>query len=175
MKLKFSIALGAFALATLPAFSDDTNVSPQTYTIMRGTLVSGTLQDVFQSDDHYLVVQDAASAYRGDSPITVLFQTVCTSQTPTHLHFLAENRVSISGLTQGIDFFDWTTSSYTNLDSSEARRSDHTISLSIDDPSHFVQRGSNAMTARFRIFSTGPVYTYTWLTYIDQIQWIVSI
>lgn len=152
------------------------DVPPSGFTIFRGALVSGGLAELLSSDDQYLVVRNGPIAFPNESPITIYFDGTYTGGTKTAVSFKIENKVSISGLTQIVDMFNYTTNSYdtTAVDTRPAPTTDTVVKITgSGDINRFFGTGG-ALRSRLRVRPAGPLFTNNWRTSVDQVQWVVG-
>jgi hypothetical protein len=107
-----------------------------------------------------------------ESPITLRFDGTAPSASPTALRFFLEAQASTAGLTQVLELWDYTSSSWVGVDSRPAANNvDSRIVVSPSTPSRFIQSGTLAMRAQVRYFQSGPVSSSRWQVGIDQGVW----
>lgn len=147
--------------------------NPSAYSIFRGSLVSGTLNSLLESDDDYLVVRNGPVALPSEAPITIIFDGTSTATNPSFLRFMVENKVSINNLTQQIDLYNWTTNAFVQLDSRSASTTDQTVTVS-GAPGTYIQTGTKAVRARLRVRPSGPLFTNNWRTSVDRAVWFIE-
>ncbi len=147
------------------------NVNPTNFDVFRGVLVSGGLAELLSSDDQYVIVQNGVVALPTEAPITVRIYSVAPGQTASDLKLLVENKVSINGLNQFIDAFNFTNGVYDNLDTRAAPQSDTVITSTIANPNDHIEAGTRNMAARIRVKPAGPVFSNTWTSSTDQVLW----
>ncbi len=149
-------------------------VSPSSFTVFRGNLESGGLDELSQRDARYLIVRNGATAIRSESPITIIFDAV--TPIPDGFYFVIHvvNRVSITGLTQRIDAFDFVAQAYVNVDTRSAGTIDSLVDVRLPEPTRFVEPGTGAVSAQMRIKPAGPVFTSIWRSFVDEVQWSVA-
>ncbi len=149
-------------------------VPPTSFSVFRGVLESGGLSDLLVSDDSYLVVRNGATTLMSESPITVTFDTTSPNAIPASLDFMVENHVSITGLTQRIDMFDFTAGSYEQEDQRSATTTDSTVTAIGSNPGRFVESGTHTLRSRLRVRADGPVFVNTWRSFTDKVAWDVG-
>ncbi len=149
-------------------------VNPSSFSIFRGIYESGALSDVFTSNDVYLVVRNGIIALPSESPITIIFDGTAPGQTATAVSIKVENHVSITGLVQRIDEFDFVAGAYENEDTRSATTTDSVVNLNLTNPNRFIQSGTKDLRMRLRLKPGGPVFTNTWRTFVDQAVWTVT-
>ncbi len=150
------------------------DIPPTDFTFFRGVQESGDLSSLAISDDNYLVARNGVTALRTESPITLRVSSVSPLGTPTNFGFKVENHVSITGLTQRTDLFDYVAGSYENEDTRSATTTDSVVQVAGTSPARFVETGTNAIKSQVRIRADGPVFTNTWRSFFDQTVWQIS-
>lgn len=145
-------------------------VAPSSFTVFRGSLISGGLPELLNSDDQYLVVRNGPIAQPSEAPITVLFEGVVSQATASQLDLKVEAKVSISNLQQQVDLFDWQANSYAQTDTRPATTADQVVSIAGTNPSRYVN-SSKAVRARYRVRPAGALFTNNWRASIDMVQW----
>ncbi len=147
---------------------DDVNV-------IRGTLSSGSVSDLDNSDDALLCYQAAASLLDRDrkKSVQIVVNGVLPSDDPLGLSIRLESRVSLAGLTQKVELFNFSTQSYEEVDSRNASlNTDSVVELDLNgDISRFVELGSGAVRARLS-YSGGSTISRGWSACIDQWIWV---
>ncbi len=146
-------------------------VDPTAFSVYRGVREGGGLAEMRQSDDQYLVVRNGITALPTESPIAVIFDGTSPNATLSALKFTAEAHVSITGLRQRIDFYDFAAAGYEELDSRPASLTDTETAAQSLIPGRFIETGSNSIRARLRFRPEGPVFSNTWRAYLDLISW----
>ncbi len=121
-----------------------------------------------------MVVRNGITALRTESPITLTFDGTSPVAIPGYLDFKVENHVSITGLMQRIDMFDFTAGSYEQEDERAATTTDSTATAVGTNPGRFVQPGTLTLRSRMRVKPGGPVFTNTWRSYTDMVSWDVG-
>ncbi len=154
------------------SISEQPIVPPTGFNVFRGVLEGGNVSSLIGSDDNYVVVKNGVTALRTESPITVEVLGTSPTQAVTILKFNVENRVSITGLNQYIDMYDWTASAYEQQDARAATTTDGVVALTATNPNRFIQGGTKSLKSRMRIRPAGPVFTNTWRSFLDQAVWI---
>ncbi len=160
-----------FSIRLIPEGVTERQVPPTSINAFRGSIESGGLAQVLVSDDDYLVVRNGSTANRSESPITLDANFSSPSQFVTAMQIRWENRVSITRLHQVIQMRNYANGgSFTQVDDREAASSfDNVVTVSLSDPSAFIERGTGAMVSRLLIKLAGPIFSNTWRTFIDQV------
>lgn len=148
-----------------------TEVAPSALTVLRGSLESGGLAELTSSDDRYLIVKNGPVALPSESPITIVFDGKSPQSSVGQLRFVLENRVSLNGLTQRLDLFDWQANAYDQEQSMAAPTTDTTTLLVATNPQRYIRSPDRAMRTRLRVRPAGPLFTNSWRTFVDQAVW----
>ncbi len=156
------------------AASGPVTVPPSSFSVFRGVLESGGLAELAASDDQYMIIRNGITALRTESPITLIVDGTSPNQTVSDLKFVLENHVSITGLTQRLDLFDFVAGSYENQDTRSATTTDSVVTVTATTPNRFIETGTMDMRERTRIRADGPVFTNTWRSLFDQTVWVVT-
>ncbi len=167
-KLLAVLSLGAMALPTLAV---TVTVAPDAVFIDRGIHIRGDLSDVLASDDHYFVVRNGTTVNRTEAPIAVRVEAVAPGIMVEELHFSVENHVSIRGLHQFVELFDFAQHMYIEADSRHATLEDSVDTVNGPEPRRFIEPDTRRMRSQLRIRPEGPVFTNTWATFVDLAQW----
>jgi hypothetical protein len=157
---------------TAASFIETPIVLPDSYTIVAGRLVSGGLEDLFDSDDAYLVV-----THSGFWPpwIEVEVQGTAPSSSPSELQFIFEGHTESFPVDQWISMFNYDIMDWEEVDHRYASQSDEVIEIIItDNPSRFIDPGTLEMKTHMKWMGAGFANLYGWNTLIDQTVWIVT-
>jgi beta-lactamase superfamily II metal-dependent hydrolase len=133
------------------------NYAPSSVTIVQGTLNSGTVSNLATNNGSYYVVNSTTSGTR----TTDWYGSVTVSQTPstiTKLTVTYDGKYSRS-VTQSLYLYNWSSSSWTKIDSRTVGTTDVTITNSQTSPSNYV---SSSGVIRLRVQGTiGISKTFT--------------
>ncbi|MCH7526839.1 MAG: hypothetical protein IID39_05330 [Planctomycetes bacterium] len=120
------VILGGFggfyiADATLDSVpcDDETVILPEDFIVVRGLLVSGNLEDLWNSDDSYVIVRPAAFAPQPGPPVQVEVIGTSVNQTPAVLRFKQETHMepeTLPDIEYEILFFNYDTQEYDLVD-----------------------------------------------------------
>ncbi len=150
------------------------DVLPTSFTVFRGALESGTLTSILTSDDIYVVVKNGATALASESPITVIIEGTAPNETAGDFRFREEGHVSITGLRQRLDLYDFDAAQYLEMDSRPAPTIDLIVGINGASPNRFIEDGTKKVRSRVRIKPDGPIFTNTWRLYLDQAYWLIA-
>ncbi len=144
-------------------------IFPDNFQVFRGVLEGGGLTELTRSDDLYMVIRNGVTALRTESPITLIVE----GHAPNLVNSLSvqvENHVSITGLTQRIDAFNFTAGSYTNVDTRSATTTDSVATAALTGVGDYID-ANRLVRMRVRVRADGPVFTNTWRSFVDQTIW----
>ncbi len=148
--------------------------NPTFLSVFRGVRESGDVTSLADPDLNYLVVRNGVTALRTESPITIVVEATSPISNPTTLEFGAQGHVSITGLTQRIDLFNWISSQYDQFDSRPAPTDDAATVVRAANPSLYTGNKGHTVRSRFRVRADGPVFTNTWRAFIDRLAWFIE-
>ena len=142
-----------YTFTTDSASTSIVNYAPASTTILQGSLASGSFSDLGADDGTYFVVNSARS---GRSSITDWYGETTISESPgsvTKLTVTYDGKYSEADRSQTLYLYDFTNSSWTQIDSRTVGTSDLTITYTPTSPTDFI---SSAGVIRLRVSGTGP-------------------
>jgi hypothetical protein len=142
--------------------------------LVRGLLVSGTLDSMRTSDDGYLVARCGPVISSSESPLQLVITGTVPLQAPTVLSVRVEARVSIPNLSQKIELWDYVAGQWVQLDLRAGTTSDQTVQLDAPSPARFVEAGTRQVKARLVYRATGPLLSYPWRASVDEVAFIAT-
>lgn len=148
-------------------------VTPDSMTVIRGSLSAGTSVDLTESDDVDVSIRRSST----DIQSRTQFEVTTTSPiaNPGSMTVTLEGSVfARTAVIQSIELYDYDSGSWEQVDSRNARRftdlvSEVTITV---NPARFVESGSNEMKARVLYRSANPRQQFSSNT--DQFSWTVG-
>ncbi|MBA3725710.1 MAG: PPC domain-containing protein [Armatimonadetes bacterium] len=147
---------------------------PTSYHMNRGRVLSGALPQVGNSDDTYMVMRPGPVFSNNQDPIEVVYETTGPSNTPTELTVVVESRSSTSVTRQIVEAFNYSTSTWTRLDTFNPIGSggdpDTVRTLDVPDPAQYVGPG-NVIKMRILYKTTGTIFVYPWTSSVDEASW----
>jgi beta-lactamase superfamily II metal-dependent hydrolase len=126
--------------------------APTATTILQGTLNSGTFSNLATNNTVYYVVNSTTS---GATRFTDWYASVTISQTPssvTKLTTTYDGKYSRNSRTQALYLYNWSTASWTQIDSRTLGQSDVTIQNTQTAPANFI---SATGEIRLRVLGSG--------------------
>ncbi|HEV8588126.1 MAG TPA: fibronectin type III domain-containing protein [Pyrinomonadaceae bacterium] len=129
-----------------------TSYAPSGTTILQGTLSSGSFSNLATNNASYYVVNSTTS---GQTRFADWYASVSVSELPSSVSKLTityDGQYSRNGRTQTLYLYNWTTSSWTQIDSRTVGTSDVTITSTQTSPANFV---SGTGQIRLRVLGSG--------------------
>ncbi|MGI8923505.1 MAG: hypothetical protein ACR2HJ_05605 [Fimbriimonadales bacterium] len=145
---------------------------PTSYSMFRGSVISGNLGSLQDSDDDRLVMRPGAVFSSGEPPIQVILDSTAPTFSPSGFSFSLESNANIANAEQKISLFNYVTGQYEVLDTRLATTSDDTVNVNVTtDTSRFIQPVTMAIRARVSYRTVGATFIYPWLGRIDKAWW----
>ncbi len=164
------------------AFFPPVAVEPDGFATTIGSLNSGGLSELIDSDDQYLVLDPTFTVSRYQLEMTVDATSVTDS--PCGLAFTLEAKMftTVGTVQQKIELFNYVTAAYETLDTRLATTTDSAVTvLPSGDPTRFVETGTGAMRARVVYQNSLPFWVtrlvnlyLPFRTRVDQIVWTIT-
>lgn len=151
-----------------------TTVSPSSFQILMGTLVSGGLADLLNSDDQRLVVRRNIFASVTSSPIEISVTGTSPTSNPSTFKIHLEAQASVGGLTQKIELWDYVAGAFVQVDARSASSTDTIAEVSATNPSRFVNSSNKEIKAKFSWRFTSFGSSNPWTASLDQADWIIQ-
>jgi hypothetical protein len=159
--------------ATVLAFTQ--LVSPDSFLVFRGTLVSGGLDDLLSSDDASVNVRAGLVLFPSEPPAQVIVTATSSVEDPRGLSLIVESRTNTPGLARRIELFNFVTQQFETLDVSPATTSDATVEVAASgDVARFVEPGTRSLRAKVAFVRTGLTLLYPWTVSLDQVVFKVT-
>lgn len=151
------------------------DVVPATMSVGPGLLVSGTIADLYTSNDRYVEVRKNLAAEEIGSNIDVLLTTTCPTATPSALQVVIESRIQITGVKQRIRLWDYSANAWVQIDDRFISTSDTTVTVSAPGPlSRFVQSGTRTMRMKIGFNEVAAETFLAWHAWLDRAIWRVT-
>ncbi|MBA3726746.1 MAG: hypothetical protein H0W86_09910, partial [Armatimonadetes bacterium] len=155
------------------------DVAPASFSMFRGSVVSGNLASLQTSDDDRLVMRPGAVFSSGEPPIQVILNATAPTSSPREFSFSLESSASVANsyalsgsAEQKISLYNYVTGAYEVLDTRVVTTADKTVHISVTtDPSRFIQAGTLAVQARVSYRALRSTFVYPWLGRIDRAWW----
>ncbi|NOG93122.1 MAG: hypothetical protein HND42_07775 [Armatimonadetes bacterium] len=156
-----------------PAGHLERRVNPVFFAVARGFQQSGTLQDLFFSDDRLLRIRAGAPQPSDSTAATLIVIGNSPTDSPDILRLVIETAVTSRAIRIDTEMLDAATHNWVLIDSRPAPRDETQITLNItENPARFVEPGTGQMRMRLRFVVTG-ITGGSWRAHIDQAVWDV--
>jgi hypothetical protein len=150
-------------------------VNPSAYTIVFGSLVGGTLSDVYGSDDQRFVVQNGSTFLITQSPVTIEFMGAASSGTATEVKFTCEARASLVNLMQRLDMFNYATNGFVQVDERAGSvSSDQVVTVTKTADAQDYVAGDGSIKFRYRLKDDAPAFLASWKAELDQAVYTIQ-
>nr|MBA3727320.1 SBBP repeat-containing protein [Armatimonadota bacterium] len=155
-------------------YSQTTTVSPSSFSLFRGSVISGDLDSLLVSDDDRLVMRPGVVFSSQEPPIQLIVNATSPNATPSRLEFSVEAHCSVPDISQRIALYNFDTQVYETLNTSTAMTSDwRTTVVVTSNPERFI--GPNLeLRSRVAYKAQGPVFVYPWFARVDQVKWTLT-
>ncbi len=148
------------------------SAAPTSYSMFRGSVISGNLGSLQSSDNNRLVMRPGAVFSSGEPPIQIILNATAPSSSPSGFSFSLESNASIANAEQKISLYNYDDEVYEVLDTRLATTTDNTIVVTVStDTSRFIQPLTRAVRARVSYRALGTTFVYPWLGRIDKAWW----
>lgn len=156
------------------SFGSLTSVPPSSYQLFRGTLVSGGLSELLNSDDQRLVAKQGLVLTKTEPPVQLIVTGTSPTSNPTTFKVRVEAQASVSGLVQTIELWDYVAGAYVQVDSRSQPKTDTVVEVSPTNPARFIKASNKEVKAKFTYKASGPVSEFPWKVSFDQTTWLVQ-
>ncbi len=148
---------------------------PETLTIVRALPIEGDMEDLFFSDNSYLVIQPAALVPLPGPPVQVEVEGTSPVDNPSELRFRYEGHATVTPVEQVILLFNYDTQEYDVVDVRVAATSDEVVQILIsDDPGRYIEAGTGKMKTLMTFLSTSFVEYLLAVAEFDQAIWLIN-
>lgn len=152
-------------------------IRPDSFSLVRGEVLSGGLPELLLSDDQWLLLQAGLILTPSEAPVWVIVNTTAPLPNPSGLKFVLEAGLHTAGaVLQQIELYNYVTQSYELVDSRSATLFDSVVEVVVSgDPARFIDQATLAMKAQLTWRAVGPVTGHLWKVGIDQVIWTVPL
>ncbi|MBA3726110.1 MAG: hypothetical protein H0W86_06570, partial [Armatimonadetes bacterium] len=149
-------------------------IVPSSFSLLRGSVISGNLNSLLASDDDRLVMRPGVVFSSQEPPIQLIVNATSSNATPSRIEFSVESQCSVSNIEERIALYNFDTQAYETLNTSTATTSDSTVVVVItSNPERFI--GPNLeLRSRVAYKAQGPVFIYPWFARVDQVKWTLT-
>jgi hypothetical protein len=149
------------------------SISPSSYTLFRGVLLSGGLPQLIDSDNQRLAFGPGIVLNRTESPAQIVVESTSPIEGVGELTFTVEGGATAAGLNQTIQLFNFQTNAYEDLDTRAASVGDSVVTRTpAGDPNRFIQPGTRKMRTRV-VYALANAAPRSWRIEVDQVKWSV--
>jgi hypothetical protein len=161
-------------VSLMPATTTE-ELCPYKHVVMFGSLVSGSISDVCNSDDNRMVFANGSTFLITQSPITVQFFSTSTIANPTEVKMTVEYSVSLVNLMARFDMRNYATGLWEQVDQRPASLSDEVVTASkTTNASDYRDSTNGDVGIQVRVRDDSPAFLATWQGRYDQIKSTVT-
>jgi hypothetical protein len=153
-------------------YSQETRLSPSSFSIEKGYTISGDLNSLMRNDDNRLAIRPGPVIASNTWPIRVMV----TGQVPSGTNSIRVVVVSSSpsgAIQQMVDAFNVGTNQWDQVGTSTLSDLDTTHSFLLSNPSTYTNP-SQTTTMRISARPYAPVLVYPWQMRIDEASWRIT-
>ncbi len=158
------------------AVVEPTVIVPETLNVLRGLLVGGTLQDVFESDDSRIRFNPGLTINSTEAPVWLIFDGALPSDNPSSVQIMMESQAGTPGLSHTLEAWNWSSGVYDVVDISESSfNTDNVVTIDLGSSiSDYVESQTGAVRTRLGWRKTGFTINFPWEVRLDQLVWIAT-
>lgn len=147
-------------------------VVPDTFSLSRGLVISGGLNDLWRCEDWRLVMRPWIVLSGAEFPIQLVVEGTTPNASPSQLWFVWEAHASIPNITERVELFNFQTQTWEQVNTRTATTSDQRITVQITtNPQRFIEPGTRRMRAKISYKEAGIVLVYPWQARVDETYW----
>lgn len=147
---------------------------PNSFTVLRGTLISGRLGDIIESDDKRIDIRQRFPFLVADPNVQIIFETTSGVRPIGKMVFKMEsncNAIPSSNILQRTELFNFETNQWEMVDERSPTAVDSVTEVNItNNPSRFVRDVTGEVRARVGWFDRG-VAIPSWNVRVDYVGW----
>ncbi len=153
----------------------DPNV-PSKFQMIRGRVISGDLQSLWDSDDNFLRLYPGSVLSSAEPPIQILLQTTLPVANTEEIRVTIESASDTPNIRQTLQLLNPFTNEYETIDTRLLPTSDTTLEVIIqDNPSRFIHPITREVKARLLYQPVGIVLRFPWEVRIDWAVFSVKV
>jgi hypothetical protein len=150
-------------------------VLPNSYTLFRGSTLSGGMSDLYSSDDSRWVLRPGAVFTNSEYPVQLILNGNSPSNAATILRFILESHSGAPNINQKLFLYNYNSLQFEEMDSRTMSTADSTITVTVSsNASRFIDPITGAMQAKIACRANGAVFTYPWQARLDKAVWTVT-
>jgi M6 family metalloprotease-like protein len=144
---------------------------PTSYTLIRGSVHSGTFENVFSSDDQRWTLRSGIIPSTGSPFVQVVLRTQHTGTAPNAFRFELECATSASFL-QRVEFFNYSANRWDVVDERRSTLGDSFVEANIwQNPTRYLRSSDGEMQVRLSWIQDRPALAFPHFVHIDQAVW----
>jgi hypothetical protein len=167
---------GTLGIDNISAFQAMAVSDTESYTINIGIFGSGTISELFESDNNYLNIRQNPARSRLDPAVSVTFESTAAPGAFAMMHFELEtntNAVPANTVTQVVEFWNFQTGLWVVMDSRPASGGDQFVEAMSMSPAPFIEPVTRKIRARVRFMDPGTLLTRSWGVNFDLVRWVM--
>ncbi|MBA3727394.1 MAG: hypothetical protein H0W86_13420, partial [Armatimonadetes bacterium] len=149
-------------------------ITPTSFSMFRGSVVSGGLADLTTSDDSRLVMRPGPIFTTAEAPIQLILDGRSPFLNPSHLRFKVESHASAGSVAQTISLFNDDTQGYEILSTVQLTGQDSVATVDVSSNAGRFVAPNGAIKARINFKTTGTVFVFPWLARVDLTAWTIT-
>jgi hypothetical protein len=147
---------------------------PDNFTVVCGVLLGGSVEDLFESDNSYVLVQARRPSAVSQPSIQVEIAATAWTDSIAGLTFSLEAAATFETIPQWIDLYDFDRGRWERVDERNATTEDSVVTLPFGISSErFLESGTGLMKARISYYDPG-IASVNWLARIDRAVWTIT-
>lgn len=147
-----------------------TVVPPDQFQLLRGSLVKGELESLFEIDSDLFVAKSGLTANVSEPQIqlqTISYGILDTFPPTMHVHLTSH--VSSPNIQQQIQFRNLYTNQWDVVDTRVATTSQASIIVNVPDPFNYITPASGTVVMRTNFKAVGKVNSSSWTATVNQV------
>ena len=146
-------------------------VLPLSYSLFRGSLVSGNLASLYYADANYLSVTVGPTSSPSQPPVQVILTGTSPTTAPVTLSFTVVSKMNTPGTSQTIWLYNYATSAYVAYDTRAVGTGTTTVTVTATGTLSNYVNAAGTVQAKVSYIQTGPTSTSHWIARLDQTNW----
>ena len=148
--------------------------TPDSVDAFRGFYVSGTLEDVLESDDSDLCYEPGIVLFPTEAPITLDFTGTLPDDSPASLDVTIESSANTVGLELTISMWNYNTNSWDVVGTDTQSLNADTARTFAGDPADHVEPGTGEVRTRYEVRVVSFISLFPWLDCVDHVYWTTT-
>ncbi len=158
-------------LLIIEVVDEATTTTPDGFDAFRGFLLSGTLDDVLESDDNDLCYNPGITIFPSEAPVTLDFLGTLPNDSPATLDVTIESSANTVGLELTISNWNYNTSSWDVVGTDMQSLNTDTVRTFAGVPADHVEPGTGEVRTRYEVRQQGIIFVFPWTDCIDHVFW----